>query len=51
MKKLTHKNLVALANEERSAAKMYKKMGFWRFSRDEAKHAFILGKMAKRLKK
>jgi len=48
MKTLTSKILKALANEERRTAKLYKKYGFWRFAKDEAKHAFIFGKMAKR---
>jgi uncharacterized protein YbaP (TraB family) len=50
MKKLTHKMLKAFANEERKTAKLYRKYGFWRFAKDEAKHAFIFGRMAKRKK-
>lgn len=51
MKRLTHRMLKALANEERRTAKLYKRYGFWRFAKDEAKHAFIFGKMAERKKK
>jgi hypothetical protein len=43
--------LKALANEERKTAKLYRKYGFWRFAKDEAKHAFIFGRMAKRKNK
>ena len=50
-KKLNRRNLLALANEEKAAARLYRQLGFWRFARDEAKHAFIFGKMAKRMKK
>ena len=51
MKQLTHRMLKALANEERRTAKLYRKYGFWRFAKDEAKHAFIFGRMAKRKRK
>ena len=51
MKQITHRMLKALANEERKTAKLYRQYGFWRFAKDEAKHAYIFGRMARRKKK
>lgn len=51
MPKFSHRQLLALANEERQTARLYQQMGLWRFARDERKHAFVFGKMAQKVKK
>jgi hypothetical protein len=46
--KPTRKLLMAMAREEAKTAKFYRRLGFKRFASDEARHAFVFAKLAKR---
>jgi hypothetical protein len=43
--------LLEIANEKTKTAKRFDKLGFWRFARDDKRHAHTIKQIVKRLRK
>jgi hypothetical protein len=43
--------LLEIANEKKKTAKRFDAMGFWRFARDDERHAHTIKQIVKRLRK